>query len=361
MPRDRQPVTPHGWTVAAVAWAVLVAGGCVHGPQHCSCGSTAGLLCDPASSDIPRELAKGSLPPYVIEPPDILLVDALRVIPQPPYRIEPLDILVLRVLGVPETAPIQGLFSVDPDGTVQLGLEYGTVRLAGLTLEEARAAIEQRLRAVGLKEPRAQVSLYQSRAVQQIRGEHLVRPDGTISLGLYGSAYVTGMTIPEAKAAIQSQLARYLVQPEVSVDVLAYNSKVFYVVTDGGGFGQQVVRLAATGNETVLDAISQVNGLSAVASQRHIWVARPAPARTCGDQILPVDWKAIVECGRTETNYQVLPGDRIYVKADALITTDNWLTKIITPIERLFGVTLLGNETVRSFGSRGTGGTGTGF
>ena len=53
----------------------------------------------------------------------------------------------------------------------------------------------------------------------------------------------------------------------MSVDVLAYNSKVYYVIMDGGGYGQQIVRLPCTGNETVLDAIAQVNGLPQVASK----------------------------------------------------------------------------------------------
>ena len=35
-----------------------------------------------------KELAKVTLPAYVIEPPDILLVDALRVVPKPPFRIQ---------------------------------------------------------------------------------------------------------------------------------------------------------------------------------------------------------------------------------------------------------------------------------
>ena len=34
-----------------------------------------------------RELEKVSLPPYVIEPPDILTIEALRVVPKAPYRI----------------------------------------------------------------------------------------------------------------------------------------------------------------------------------------------------------------------------------------------------------------------------------
>ena len=71
------------------------------------------------------------------------------------------------------------------------------------------------------------MSLAQSRAMQQIRGEHLVRPDGTIGLGVYGQAYVAGLTLEQARAAVEAQLAKYLYRPEVSLDVAAYNSKIY--------------------------------------------------------------------------------------------------------------------------------------
>jgi hypothetical protein len=127
-----------------------------------------------------------------------------------------------------------------------------------------------------------------------------------------------------------------------------------------------MVRMPITGNETVLDAIAQLNGLPAQTSLRKIWIARPAPDEVGCEQILPVDWIAITDRASTATNYQILPGDRIHVKADSLIALDNALNKLLTPVERVFGVTLLGNSTVRSIQSApstaGTGtGTGTGF
>jgi polysaccharide export outer membrane protein len=130
-------------------------------------------------------------------------------------------------------------------------------------------------------------------------------------------------------------------QPEIAVDVLAYNSKVIYIVMDGGGFGEQVVRVPYTGNETVLDAIAQVNGLSRISSKK-VWVARPAPGNVHRTQILDVHWQAITAEGITTTNYQLLPGDRIYVQADSLIATDNFLSKLFAPVERVFGIVLLG-------------------
>jgi polysaccharide biosynthesis/export protein len=303
---------------------------------------------------IPRELAKVSLPPYMIEPPDILLINAVRLTPRPPYRLEPQDVLQVVVAETLPNQPIAGLYTIAPDGTINLGFAYGVVRIGGMTAEQAQAAIAQHLGQV-LRNPQVAVTLVQIRAVMQTQGEHLVRPDGTISLGTYGAVYVTGLTLAQAKCAIERHLAQFLANPEISIDVYAYNSKVYYVITDGAGFGEQVYRFAVTGNETVLDAIGQIYGLPAVASKRKIWLARPSPPGYPCDQVLPVDWKAITQGGSTDTNYQVFPGDRIYVKSDCLIWLDNTMAKIIAPIERLFGITLLGSETVRSFGRNGAG------
>jgi polysaccharide export outer membrane protein len=65
------------------------------------------------------------------------------------------------------------------------------------------------------------------------------------------------------------------------------------------------------------------------------------------DQILPVDWRAITQGGSTDTNYQIFPGDRIYVNSNCLIRIDSALAKILAPIERMFGVTLLGAATIQ--------------
>jgi polysaccharide export outer membrane protein len=333
-------------------WAVL--GFCA----LCAGCTSAQPLCTPPPG-WPRELAKVSAPPYVIESPDILSIDAIRVIPLPPYRVEPLDVLVIEATRTFPTRPISGLYTVGPDGTVDLGFGYGTVEVDGLTLAEAREALRKYLNTL-LKEPEVTVALAQSRAKQEIRGQHLVRPDGTVGLGTYGSVYVAGLTLDEAKAAVERQLAKYLKKPEVTLDVFAYNSKAYYVITDGAGFGEQIISIPYKGNETVLDALSQVNGLSPVSSKNRIWLARPAPAEKSGCQVFPVDYKAIAEAGATATNYQIFPGDRVYVKAVPLITTDTWLARIITPIERVFGVTLLGNATIHSFRNNG-GGTSNGF
>src|SRR5215218_1503992 len=259
--------------VAAAVVAVLAAagGGCHSLPSGHKC-------CKPPKFDpccipelpVPRELNKVSLPAYVIETPDILIIEATRLIPLPPYRVEPLDVLYVSARGVFETDPINGLYPVDPDGTINLGPAYGgAIRVVDLTTEQIQAAVTAKVKAAA---PNATVtvSLAQSRGAQAVSGQHIVRPDGTVGLGSYGSVYVAGMTIAQAKQAIEAHLARYLYRPEVNVDVYAFNSKFYYVITDFAGAGEQVVRLPHVGNETVLDAVSNVGGLSAVSSKK-IW------------------------------------------------------------------------------------------
>jgi polysaccharide export outer membrane protein len=289
-----------------------------------------------------------SHPPYVIEPPDVLWIETIQMLPRAPYTVRALDVLILRVTGTLPNQPIDGAYTVTPDGRLNLGFSYGACRVAGMNLEQVEETVRNHLSKV-LNKPQVAVSLGQFRGVQQVRGEHLVKADGTISLGSYGSVYVTGMTLHQAKAAIERHLAKHVQDPEVSVDVFAFNSKAYYVITDGGGCGQTVLRFPVTGKETVLDAIGQVQGLPARASTCRIWIARPAPPDRCCSQILPVDWRAIVEGGATATNYQLFPGDRVYVKADCFIAIDNWLAKVLSPLERLFGIPLLGTATGPTF------------
>jgi polysaccharide export outer membrane protein len=321
-------------------------GGCSEG--GCGCGD-----------NLPKELSKVSLPEYVIEPPDILDLQLVRGTPLAPYRLEAGDALQIQVPDALPNEPLSAVFLVEPEGSINLGLSYGSVRVLGMTVDEARAAIRRQLLRV-LKDPRPVITLYQTRGIAQtVSGLHLVRVDGTVSLGVYGSVYVAGLNLRQARYAIEKHLSHYITRPQISLDVSGFNSKVYYLVYDGGGYGMQIYRLPITGNETVLDAIGLVNGLPAISSTHRIWVARPAPCETGCDQVLPVDWKAVVEGASTATNYQVLPGDRIFVKADGLIATDNWIAKVLAPLQRLTGFALLIGSVKETF--RSNGGNGVGF
>jgi polysaccharide biosynthesis/export protein len=340
-----------------------------------------------ACSDVPRELQKAVIPDYRVEPPDVLLIEIAHNVRTPSEPIKTGEDLTIRadlpaetsgaapnpnaatagLTGLTDYHLINGFYRVQPDGSVDLGPIYGSVRIAGMSVDTARAEIAKHLRTVsGIAEVKASISYSDTSGRQVIAGEHLVRPDGQISLGVYGNVRVAGMTLDQVKQAVSVQLSNYLTEPDVRVDVLGYNSKVFYVVTDGGGNGERVDRIPFTGNETVLDAVASIQGLSDISSKR-VWLARPSPPGCAGSQVMMVDWRGITQDGVTTTNYQILPGDRVYIKADDLIALDNALVKITTPIERVLGLVLLGSGTYNRVLNAGvvTSGTsstpGTGF
>ena len=307
----------------------------------------------PPAMEPPRELAKMSLPAYRLEPPDLVQLEIVKLVPLPPYRVEIYDVLQINVVGTLLDQPINGMFLVEGEGTVNLGPAYGSVRIVGMTIPEATRTIDVHLRQI-LKEPEVAVQLAQASGMQPLNGVYLIGPDGTLNLRQYGTVHVAGKTLTEAKLAVEAHLRQFLDSPVVWLDVASYNSKVYYIITEGAGQGDNVVRVPVTGNETVLDAIAQINGLSQLSSKR-IWIARPAPGGFGCEQILPVRWDDITRGGLAATNYQIMPGDRVFVAEDSTIALTNYLAKITAPVERIFGFTSLGTSTVRQFQTLGRG------
>lgn len=177
--------------------------------------------------DVPRELARTVLPPYVVEPGDVLLV-------------QPAD------LDSPIRLP--GDQPVLPDGTINLG-RYGHLQVAGLTVEQIEAGI---------------------RALVEARDG---RPPGPLT-----------------------------------VRIVTRASKVYYVLGEVNAPGA----FNLTGRECALDGILAAGGLTDRASRRDIILCRPTPPGA-PPVVLPVCYLQIVQLGDTTTNYQLQPGDRIYV------------------------------------------------
>jgi RNA polymerase sigma factor (sigma-70 family) len=150
----------------------------------------------------------------------------------------------------------------------------------------------------------------------KIAGQRLVRPDGTIGLGMLGSVSVAGRTAEEARAAIAEHLAGRLdgFDPKkLTVEVSAPNSKFLYVIADAADGTEQICRLPATGSETVVDAAVGAKVPLLGIGQNRVYVLRPTEGGTAS-KVLPVDWKAITLDGDPATNHPLRPGDRVYFK-----------------------------------------------
>lgn len=142
-----------------------------------------------------------------------------------------------------------------------------------------------------------------------IPADQPILPDGTINLGHYGRLVVAGRSVDQIESMIRAAIAVQVKNAgPIVVRLATRQSKVYYVlgaVNSPGAF-------PLAGRETVLDAILAAGGLTDHASRERIILSRPTPPDSCRI-VLPVCYRQIVQLGDTSTNYQVLPGDRIYV------------------------------------------------
>ncbi|HZW34629.1 MAG TPA: polysaccharide biosynthesis/export family protein [Isosphaeraceae bacterium] len=237
-----------------------------------------------ASSNIPREFTKISMPEYVVEPPDLVLVEVLEALPG---------------------RPISGERLVRPDGKISLGF-YGEVYVAGLTIPEVKEKIILHLRKYIADE---------TLGILELDEEGVVKLDST------------------GKPIVIKDLRD---SDRVFVDVTAYNSKNYYVLGDVLVPGKMPI----TGNETVLDALNYAGGLLPTAAPQNIRLVRPAPPGACCEQLLPVNLAAITSGGDPSTNYQLMPGDRLVVYRDPLIRVTVFLDRLIAPIQTILGTSL---------------------
>jgi len=142
-----------------------------------------------------------------------------------------------------------------------------------------------------------------------------ILPDGTINLGRYGRLLVAGKTVEQIAAAVHDTIEsqekandrKTKVGPFL-VRLVVRASKVYYVLGEVNSPGS----FPLSGRETVLDGIIAAGGLNQRASQSQIVLSRPTRPDNCRI-VLPICYRQIVQLGDTTTNYQLLPGDRIFV------------------------------------------------
>jgi protein involved in polysaccharide export with SLBB domain len=143
----------------------------------------------------------------------------------------------------------------------------------------------------------------------RIPADQPVLLDGTIDLGRYGRVIVAGRTAPDIETLVRETIRAQDKDPgAIDVRIVSRVSKVYYVLGEVNAPGS----FPLAGRETVLDGIIAAGGLNDRASRTNIILSRPTPPGGCRI-VLPVCYGEIVQLGDTTTNYQLAPGDRIYV------------------------------------------------
>jgi protein involved in polysaccharide export with SLBB domain len=302
--------------------------------------------------------------PYVVEPPDLVLVEVLEALPG---------------------RPLSGERLVRPDGTIDLGF-YGSLSVRGLTASQIKTKLILKLRThitdetLGLyrvkeelapfppgdepgrlkprgpaKTPSSAITPTTPGAAAKVRQTSARRagppsrtcpksltaprliaqaeppppapppsePQNRVVLPAGSNVRITievqnhpgqpaGPPMPDEAELMMDQMEWELVDPadsdRVFVDITAYNSKTYYVQGDVAQPG----RLPWTGRDTVLDALNYAGNIIPSGDPKDIKLVRPArggkPAK-----VYQIDYEAILQRGDARANLQLFPGDRLIV------------------------------------------------
>jgi len=133
-----------------------------------------------------------------------------------------------------------------------------------------------------------------------------VRPDGMISFPIVGEVEAAGRTVPELRSLLAGRLARYFADPQVTVIVNEFKSRMLSVVGEVTSPGVH----ALDSQTRVLDAIALAGGLKTEADLARARLVRNGTA-------LPVDFVALVRGGDLSQNVSLEPGDTLVVPSAA--------------------------------------------
>jgi polysaccharide export outer membrane protein len=136
---------------------------------------------------------------------------------------------------------------------------------------------------------------------QELTRSEAVRPDGKITMPLIGDLQAEGLTPERLKDQLKQALSTYINNPDVTITVLAVNSKRYTIAG-------QVMRpgpVALVLPTKVFDALSSV-GFRDFASTKKIIIIR-------GTKRIKFNYNDVLHGKHLEQNILLEPGDTIYV------------------------------------------------
>ena len=148
-----------------------------------------------------------------------------------------------------------------------------------------------------------EISVWKEEALTKLR---TVLPDGKIAFPLIGEVMAGGRTVPQLKKEIETRLARFVPNPDLSVGVHQMNSLLIYVVGRVNNPG----RFVLNANVDVLQALAMAGGLNSFANRGQIKVFRKHDGKT---KIFDFDYDDVVKGKNLEQNIPLMREDVIVV------------------------------------------------
>lgn len=133
----------------------------------------------------------------------------------------------------------------------------------------------------------------------------VVRPDGNVSFPLVGEIHAEGMTVSEFTAAIRDRLARYIVEPDVAVNITQLGRMRVYLF----GEVKKPGAVELEKSHTVIDAIGAAEGFTRDAAKKKVYLIHQDQPQS----LIPVNLNHMLTTGDLRENYTLREGDILYL------------------------------------------------
>lgn len=149
-----------------------------------------------------------------------------------------------------------------------------------------------------------QVKVFQE---EELNTTARILKDGTIPIAYINAAKVGDKTIQEAAQTIRSQLREYIINPQVTVQIVEYSKRRFTVLGQVGRPGTYEIPDENTIN--LIEAIGLAGGYTRIANPSKITLKRQVNGK---EVTFKLNGKAMQSDDSTK-RFEILPGDTILV------------------------------------------------
>ena len=133
----------------------------------------------------------------------------------------------------------------------------------------------------------------------------VVRPDGNVSFPLVGEIHAEGMTVSQFTDVLQQGLSRYIVDPDVSVNISKLGRFRVYVF----GEVRKPGAVELDKGHTVIDAIGAAQGFTRDTAKKKIFLIHQDQPKS----LIPINLNNMLKTGDMSQNVTLREGDILYL------------------------------------------------
>ena len=154
------------------------------------------------------------------------------------------------------------------------------------------------------------------------RNVYTVRPDGYVSFPMVGAVKADGLTVDEFTAELQQGLSRYIINPDITVNVSKLGGVRVYVFGEINKPGAYTL----TKSSTVIDAIGAAGSFNWDTAKKKIYLIH----QDNPEKPILINLNRILQTGDMSENYIMREGDILYLTKNSRINFARDIAPILT-------------------------------